>query len=75
MSPVPEADKTALAVARTLGEKGRREWLVYAHATKTDQVDVELTIPDYGKVKVSPPVAGGYYWVKEVDRSVTEVGK
>jgi hypothetical protein len=64
-----------MAVARVLGEKGRREWLVYAHATKTDRADVELTIPDYGKVKVSPPVAGGYYWVKEADRSVTDVGK
>jgi hypothetical protein len=64
-----------MAVARVQGEKGQREWLIYAHATKIDQMNVELTIPDYGKVKVSPPVAGGYYWVKEADRSVTEVGK
>ncbi|MCP6508660.1 hypothetical protein NL478_28260, partial [Klebsiella pneumoniae] len=64
-----------MAMARVLGEKGQREWLVYAHATKTDQTNVEVTLPDYGKVKVSPSVAGGYYWVKEADRLVTEVGK
>lgn len=64
-----------MAVARVLGEKGQREWLVYAHATKTDQANVEVSLPDYAKVKVSPRVAGSYYWVKETDRSVTEVGK
>ncbi|MCE9534551.1 MAG: hypothetical protein K8T89_26025 [Planctomycetes bacterium] len=64
-----------MAVARVLGEKGKREWLVYAHATKKDQENVELTIPDYGKVKVNPKLAGNYYWVKESDRSLSEVGK
>jgi hypothetical protein len=62
-------------VARVLGDKGQREWLIYAHATKTDQKDVELTIPDYGKVKVNPKLSGNYYWVKEADRTVTEVGR
>jgi len=64
-----------MAVARVLGDKGKREWLIYAHATKKDQKDVELTIPDYGKVKVNPTLAGNYYLVKEADKSLKEVGK
>jgi hypothetical protein len=64
-----------MAVARVLGDKGQREWVVYAHATKSDHQDVEITIPDYGRVKIRPTLAGNYYWVKEAKKSVTEVGK
>lgn len=64
-----------MAVARVLGDQGKREWLIYAHATRQPVQDVELTIPDYGKVKVNTTLGGNYYWIQEEDKSVTEVGK
>ena len=35
--------------------------------------NVELTIPDYDKVKLNTTLGGNYYWVRERDKSVTEV--
>jgi hypothetical protein len=63
------------AIARKLGEQGRREWLVYVHATMEPVEGVEIMIPDYGKIKVDAAIPGNFYHVKEADRSVTEVGK
>lgn len=63
------------ALARVIGEKPGREWLVYAHAPMGDKKQVEITIPDYGKIAVDVPVAGAFYHVKESDHAVTRVGK
>jgi hypothetical protein len=77
--PQPLDLKTELpvmAIARVLGEAGKREWLVYVHATKKPVQDVELTIPDYGKLTVDAAPGGNYYWVRENDDSViTEIGR
>jgi len=64
-----------MSVARVLGDQGRREWLIYVHATRTPAQNVELTIPDYDKVKVDTRLEGNYYWVREADTSVTEIGR
>jgi hypothetical protein len=64
-----------MAVARVLGEQGKREWLIYVHATKTPVQDVELTIPDYDKMKVDATLGGDYYWVRESDKSVSAIGR
>lgn len=64
-----------MAVARILGEKGHREWLIYVHATKQNLQQVGLTIPDYGKVTVSATLSGNHYWLKEVDQSITKIGQ
>lgn len=64
-----------MAVARVIGGKGKREWLVYVHATRKPAQNVELTIPDYDKVKVNTTLGGSYYWIQEADKSIAPVAK
>ncbi|HZK80460.1 MAG TPA: hypothetical protein VFC46_05315 [Humisphaera sp.] len=63
-----------MALARVVGDKPHREWLLYAHAPLGDKKDVEITIPDYRKVTVSVSVGGSFHHLKEIDGSVTPVG-
>jgi proline racemase len=62
-------------LARVIGEKPRREWLLYAHAPMGDRTGVEVAIPDYGPVRVDVSLGGSFYLVSEADRSVTAVGR
>jgi hypothetical protein len=62
-------------LARVIGAKPQREWLLYAHAPMGDKKGVQVTIPDYGPVTVDVALAGSFYRVKEADKSVTAVGK
>jgi hypothetical protein len=64
-----------LAVARVVGDPGKREWLIYVHATRKPLTDVELTIPDYGRAKVNTTLGGSYCLVRESDKTVMEVAK
>jgi hypothetical protein len=59
------------SLARVIGEKGGREWLLYAHAPVKARKGVEIEIPGYGKVTVDVSPAGNFYHLKEKDRSVT----
>jgi hypothetical protein len=62
-------------LARVVGTKPNREWLVYAHAPLGDQGGVRVTIPDYQDIVLSRVAVGGtFYHVKEFGRTVTEVG-
>ncbi len=62
------------ALARVLGEKPKRQWLLYAHAPMgKDREGVEITIPGYGAVTVDVPVEGGFYHVTEADGAVRAV--
>jgi hypothetical protein len=62
------------AIALALGEKGAREWLVYAHAPMGDKKNVELTIPDSDvKVQVDVDLAGSYYHVREADGNAVRI--
>jgi hypothetical protein len=63
------------ALARVTGSRPSREWLVYAHAPMGDKKDVEITIPDYGKITVDVALGGSFYLVKEVNGDITQVGK
>lgn len=63
------------SLARVLGAKPAREWLVYAHSPLQHRRDVTITVPDYGTVTVDVSVGGSIYHVKEAERSVTQVGK
>lgn len=61
------------SLALTRGEKGHREWLVYAHAPLGDRKDVTLTVPSYGPITVDVTVGGSFYVVSEKDKTVTPV--
>ena len=61
------------ALARVLGEKPEREWLLYAHSPLGEKKDVEVEIPDYGKVTIDIEVEGSFYRVNEKEGSVKEV--
>ena len=47
------------------GEPGSRRWLVYAHSPLEDRRDVEVTLPEWGKLTVDVPSAGAFYVVEE----------
>jgi len=58
------------SLALVTGEKGNRRWLVYAHSPLQDRENVEITIPDYGKITVNVPVAGAFYVVNEKTKKI-----
>jgi hypothetical protein len=58
------------SLALVTGEKGNRRWLVYAESPLQDRQNVEITIPDYGKITVDVPVAGAFYVVDEKSQKV-----
>ncbi len=64
-----------LTLARVLGDKPKREWLLYAHAPMGDRKAVKVQIPGYRDVTVDIPLAGVFYHLKETDNSITEVGQ
>jgi len=59
--------------ARVIGEKGHREWLLYAHAPVQSYQDVQVEIPEYDTVTVDVTPGGNFYLIREQDRSVTAV--
>lgn len=60
-----ETELPVFALARVLGEKPDRRWLVYAHSPLGDRSDVEITIPDYGKVTIDVSVEGAFCQINE----------
>ncbi len=57
------------ALARVLGKKGDRRWLLYAHSPVEPRRGVEITIPEWGKVTVDVTPGGNFYLIREADRS------
>lgn len=55
------------------GAKGNRRWLVYAESPVTDRTNVEITVPEYGKITVDVPVAGAFYVIEEKSEKVTSL--
>lgn len=60
-------------LARVLGEKGSREWLVYAHAPLGERKDVVIKLPEFGYIKVDVAVGGSFFLVQENPKRVTLV--
>ncbi|MBM4041327.1 MAG: hypothetical protein FJ290_22730 [Planctomycetes bacterium] len=60
-------------MAHVLGEKPDRRWLLYGHAPRGDEKEVEVNIPDYGKVTFPVAQAGSYYEVRERDKTARPV--
>jgi len=61
------------SLALVTGEKGNRRWLVYAESPLQERQNVEITIPDYGKITVNVPVAGAFYTVDEKTKKIQTV--
>lgn len=49
------------ALALALQDKGKESWLIYLHAPRRELAQVQIEIPDYGKVTVSTSPQGNYY--------------
>jgi hypothetical protein len=74
--PRPWQLKTNLPVfslALVLGEESQRRWLLYAHSPLKDREGVQITIPDYGQVRVDVPRAGAFYVVDERGGEITRL--
>lgn len=63
-----------LALARVIGDQTQREWLLYAHAPLGDRNEVEVSIPEYRKVRVNVNVGGSFYHITEGNGLVKAVG-
>jgi hypothetical protein len=57
------------SLALVLGQPGSRRWLVYAHSPLEDRRGVEITLPDFGPLKLDVPQAGAFSLVEEQRRS------
>ncbi|MFW6106877.1 MAG: hypothetical protein ACOC8H_01825, partial [bacterium] len=62
------------SLARVIGDRPNREWLVYAHAPKGAREEVTVTIPVSREITVDVPVEGAFYHVREGSDTVTQVG-
>jgi hypothetical protein len=74
--PRPWKQKTnlpVLSLALVKGDKGARQWLLYAHSPLEDRRGVEITIPDFGKVTVDVPRAGAFYLVDEATKKTSPI--
>ncbi len=56
-----------------LGEEGSRRWLLYAHSPLKDRRGVEISVPDFGKLRVDVPRRGTFYVLEEKGRRVLPI--
>jgi hypothetical protein len=66
--PRPWSETTNLPVfslALVRGEKGARQWLVYAHSPLEDRRGVQVTVPELGPITIDVPRRGAFYVVEE----------
>jgi hypothetical protein len=61
------------SLALVMGDEGNRSWLIYAHAPLGEQKAVDIALPDYGKVTIDVPLAGGFWQVDEATKKVTPI--
>lgn len=62
-------------LARVIGVKPDREWLLYAHAPRGDRKDVEVDIPGYMKITVDISLGGSFYHIQEKGGQAGRVGE
>lgn len=68
-----DTELPVFALAITMGKAGAREWLVYAHAPLGLRQNVEVTVPDYGSIKIDVPTRGAFYLLNEQTVKITPV--
>lgn len=59
------------ALARVLGDKPKREWLLYAHAPLGGEKRVAIDVPGYRRITVDVSPAGSFYLVTEAGGAVS----
>lgn len=60
-------------LARVRGAKGLREWLVYAESPLEVRKGIDVTIPDYGTVRIDATPGGVFFLIREKDHTVERV--
>jgi len=68
-----ETEIPVYSIAFVDGTVGNRRWLVHAHSPLEDRKNVEITIPEYGKITVDVPVAGAFYVVDEKTKKIQAI--
>ena len=61
------------ALARTIGEKPNRRWLVYAHAPLGERQAVKVTVPEYTDITIDVPPVGVFCEIDEATDAVKRV--
>lgn len=61
------------SLALVCGQPGSRRWLVYAHSPLEDRRGVEITLPEFGMLKLDIPRAGVFSLIEEQSGSVKSV--
>lgn len=75
-SPRPWNQKTNIPVfslALVIGDKGKQRCLVYAHSPLKNRKNVEIKLPDFGKINIDVPRAGAFYVIDESNGKVTPI--
>ncbi len=75
-APRPWTLKTEVPVyslALVEGDAGNRRWLVHTYSPLQERKDVEITVPEYGTIKVDVPVAGAFYVIDEKGKRVEKL--
>jgi len=67
-----EAEFGVWAQAKVLGEAPERRWLVFTHAPRGDEQDVEITIPEFKTITLDVPQNGVFAVVDEQRDGVVE---
>lgn len=62
------------ALARVIGAKPHRYWLIYAHAPRGPEKDITVSIPDFAQIKINVSEAGSFYLVQEHSGQVCAIG-
>lgn len=67
----PSTNIPVFSLAIALGEIGSRRWLLYAHSPLENRRNVEITLPEFGKLTIDVPRAGTFQLVEETGRKIT----
>lgn len=69
----PETEIPVFSLARVRGERGRRQWLVYAHSPLKDRRGVDVEIPGYRRIPIDVSVGGTFHVISEANGEVREL--
>lgn len=65
-----DTEMPVFALAFLLGDKPKRQYLLYAHAPKGNRQGIEITVPGYRKVVVDVSQGGTFHRIDEANGSI-----
>jgi len=78
LDPAPpwsmQTEFPVMSLARVRGTSPQRSWLLYAYAPLGRQPEVQISVPEFGAVRVSVNLGGSYYLVDEATKKITPIG-